>query len=198
MSNPSFENIDKWLFEYMEGNLSPAQVSQLEMFMLNNPEFEPDMDAWQLAKVDATPVVFPGVAGRKRKPVPFWLVSTLALTTVFVAGTFFGAYVNNPETEALLAESVARTQDYTLSSISNFETEFKAPLEGTPDTEARKIQVHIVSSFDNKETNKYFNNSRIEQVRLASENSSFTQGSAFSGISNSSLSSLLAFPQMEQ
>ena len=119
MSNPSFENIDKWLFEYMEGNLSPAQITQLETFMLNNPEFEPDMDAWQLAKADATPVEFPGVIGRKRKPVPFWFVSAVALTTVFIAGTFFGAYINPSDTKTLEAESVAQTQDYTIALLNS-------------------------------------------------------------------------------
>ena len=119
MSNPSFENIDKWLFEYMEGNLTPTQVAQLEKFMLNNPEFEQDMDAWQLAKADATPVEFPGIIGRKRKSVPFWLVSTLALTTVFVTGTFFGAYVNTSDSKTLQAESVAQKQEYKIASLSS-------------------------------------------------------------------------------
>jgi hypothetical protein len=119
MSNPSFENIDKWLFEYMEGNLTPTQVAQLEKFMLNNPEFEQDMDAWQLAKADATPVEFPGIIGRKRKSVPFWLVSTLALTTVFVADIFFGAYVNTSDSKTLQAESVAQKQEYKIASLSS-------------------------------------------------------------------------------
>jgi Type IX secretion system membrane protein PorP/SprF len=109
MSNPSFENIDQWLFEYMEGNLSPSQITQLERFLLNNPEFDADMDAWQLAKADATPVVFPGVVGRKRKPVPFWLVPTITLLVTFVAGGFFGAYLISPEKfESADVESVAQ------------------------------------------------------------------------------------------
>ncbi|MDG2464942.1 MAG: type IX secretion system membrane protein PorP/SprF [Crocinitomicaceae bacterium] len=119
MSNPSFENIDNWLFEYMEGNLSPTQVAQLEKFMLNNPDFEPDMDAWQLAKADASPVEFPGTIGRKRKPVPFWLVSTLALTTVFVAGMFFGTFVNPADTKTLQAESAAQTQEYKIALLTS-------------------------------------------------------------------------------
>lgn len=119
MSNPSFENIDQWLFEYMEGNLSPNQVTQLETFILNNPEFDPDMDAWQLAKVDATPVVFPGKVGRQRKPIPFWVSATVVLSLVFAAGGLFGAYMSSADSLGIdstsaIATSAANRIDYRL------------------------------------------------------------------------------------
>jgi hypothetical protein len=115
MSNPSFENIDKWLFEYVEGNLSPKQITQLETFLLNNPEFEADLDAWQFAKVDSSPVEFPGFAGRKRRIVPFWISATLVLSAVFVAGGLTGAYLTLPADQErnVQVESAASTTNYT-------------------------------------------------------------------------------------
>lgn len=84
MSNPSFDNIDKWLFEYSEGNLSSSQISQLELFILQNPDLEKDLDAWTNAKVDATPVVYPHIDSHTKKPVAWylpavWLVSIVAV-----------------------------------------------------------------------------------------------------------------------
>lgn len=116
MSNPSFENIDKWLFEYVEGNLSPKQITQLEAFLLNNPEFEADLDAWQFAKVDASPVEFPGVIGQKRRAVPFWIPATLVLSTVFIAGGLTGAYLSKPASanKKVRIESVAGTNSHTI------------------------------------------------------------------------------------
>ena len=59
MSNPSFSNIDLWLFELAEGNLSPAQIAQLESFLLQNPELDVDRDLWEMSSVSAVPVVYP-------------------------------------------------------------------------------------------------------------------------------------------
>ncbi len=53
MSRPTFENIDRWLFEYTEGNLSGAQESQLLDFLELHPELMPDLKAWSNAKVKA-------------------------------------------------------------------------------------------------------------------------------------------------
>jgi len=55
---PTHENIDRWLFDYTEGNLSAQQEQQLDSFIMNHPDLELDLDAWELAKVDVTPMVF--------------------------------------------------------------------------------------------------------------------------------------------
>ena len=59
MSGPSFSNIDRWFFEYVEGNLSPEQEAQLEAFILNHPELELDLDAWKSATIEPTYFEFP-------------------------------------------------------------------------------------------------------------------------------------------
>ncbi len=52
MSNPSFENIDRWLFELTEGNLSPEQEAQLEAFLMQHPELDIERDMWDMAHVN--------------------------------------------------------------------------------------------------------------------------------------------------
>jgi hypothetical protein len=66
MSNPTFSNIDLWLFELAEGNLSPAQIAQLESFLLQNPELDVDRDLWEMSSVSAIPVVYPNQEGLGR------------------------------------------------------------------------------------------------------------------------------------
>ena len=51
MNNPNFENIDRWLFDYVEGNLSSKQESMLENYILNHPELEVDLDMWRMSNI---------------------------------------------------------------------------------------------------------------------------------------------------
>ena len=51
MTSPNFENIDLWLFDYTEGNLSVYQKELLEQYILNHPELEIDLDMWNMSKV---------------------------------------------------------------------------------------------------------------------------------------------------
>ena len=79
MSGPSFLNIDRWLFEYVEGNLTQEQEAQLEEFILNNPELELELDSWQAAKVDPVTFELPNQESlyrdekRKRRLLPYFI-----------------------------------------------------------------------------------------------------------------------------
>ena len=51
MNYPNQENIDRWLFDWTEGNLSSDQVFMLEEFLLVHPEHQIDADLWQQANL---------------------------------------------------------------------------------------------------------------------------------------------------
>lgn len=89
MSKPSFSNIDLWLFELAEGNLSPEQIERLELFLLQNPDLDVERDMWEFARVDNAAVVYPDTdkLERKRRPVAFYLTSLLVLF-LFGAGAY--------------------------------------------------------------------------------------------------------------
>lgn len=53
------QNFDRWMFDYMEGNLSPTEVEAFEQFLLQNPGFEPDADAWKNSIIPIDTVVYP-------------------------------------------------------------------------------------------------------------------------------------------
>ena len=95
MSNPSFSNIDLWLFELAEGNLSQAQVDKLELFLLQNPDLDVERDIWEMSKVSAAPIVYPNQADlAKKKPAKrYALIGLAALLLLTSAGTiaYFGA-----------------------------------------------------------------------------------------------------------
>lgn len=87
MSKPSFSNIDLWLFELAEGNLSAEQVEQLRIFLLQHPELDIDKDMWQLAKVEPTAVAYPDADKLERKRRPVALVGVMVL---LLLGTSLG------------------------------------------------------------------------------------------------------------
>ncbi len=83
MSKPSFSNIDLWLFELAEGNLSEAQIEELEMFLLNHPELDIERDAWEMAKVDQSTHVYEKQDQHmRRKPVAMY--SAIGATAIFM------------------------------------------------------------------------------------------------------------------
>jgi len=73
MKFPNRNNIDRWIFDYTEGNLSPEQETLLENYILNNPDLEVDLDAWQLATISTENLIYPEKekAFKKRRMLPF-------------------------------------------------------------------------------------------------------------------------------
>lgn len=52
MNTPNHDNIDYWLFDWVEGNLTLEQEEQLQLFLLLNPEYEADVEAWKSSKIN--------------------------------------------------------------------------------------------------------------------------------------------------
>lgn len=90
MSSPSFVNIDKWLFELREGNLSPRQIDELNAFLDAHPEFQSDAEMWGMAKVDKEAVTYPNAADLERKStvIYFGLAAVSLLVILFVSSLF--------------------------------------------------------------------------------------------------------------
>jgi hypothetical protein len=52
LNTPNHDTIDYWLFDWVEGNLSSEQEEQLQLFLLLNPEYEADAEAWKSSKIN--------------------------------------------------------------------------------------------------------------------------------------------------
>lgn len=52
------KELDQWLFDALEGNLSEAENAQLEAWLAENPDFEAEAEAWSQTKYTAKPITF--------------------------------------------------------------------------------------------------------------------------------------------
>ncbi|MFN5637903.1 MAG: type IX secretion system membrane protein PorP/SprF [Flavobacteriales bacterium] len=96
MKIPTPENIDHWLFDWIEGNLTPEQEEQLRLFLLLNPEFDTDADAWRQSTLSTPEVSEAEVSSfgfaenamahkkeKRRRMVPVLWFSTAGLMLAF-------------------------------------------------------------------------------------------------------------------
>lgn len=77
MSKPTFENIDRWFFEYIEGNLSASQMEELQAFIDQHPELQEELEEWESARIVPTPTTVNTAHLLKRNPIHDILVPTL-------------------------------------------------------------------------------------------------------------------------
>ena len=110
MKFPTRENIDRWMFDYTEGNLSPEQETLLENYILNNPDLEVDLDAWQMASVSTEELIYTEKekSYKKRRLLPYFIG---AFSTLLVISMLFWNY---NQQQFYRQQQVARS-----SSISN-------------------------------------------------------------------------------
>jgi hypothetical protein len=98
LNSPTHENIDQWLFDRIEGNLSIEQEQELSLFLLLNPSYDIDLDAWEKSKVnfpEIDPVLVESMdfgvkeveKERKKRPIGLWIFAsslTLILCGLFI------------------------------------------------------------------------------------------------------------------
>lgn len=112
MSSPSFENIDQWLFEYTEGNLSPTQEEHLMNFIQEHPELIDELKAWKKTKVAPIAAAAAFNSSSLLKPTPILLkpASIAIMSFVILIGTWL-----------VFKASVVETPQY---SKANIDTDF--------------------------------------------------------------------------
>lgn len=165
MSNPSFSNIDRWLFELMEGNLSPEQVAQLEAFLIRHPELDVDKDMWELAKVDSQEVEFPNQEKLfRRKPVGLYM--SLGFASIVI---LLGLGVNNYQKQYSDTINFAKNIGNSTSTkqlgdlkVGMFTQKIKGGIQAN--ISVNKNQISIVASnegFTNNNSESFGNNNNL-------------------------------------
>ena len=85
---PTNENLDQWLFDSLEGNLSPEQQDLLQQFFTQHPELELEQEAWSRATFSAQPITFePKSTLYRKKKIGYKSFAAAALVLLF--GTIF-------------------------------------------------------------------------------------------------------------
>lgn len=117
MSKPSFSNIDLWLFEYAEGNLTDTQVSQLELFILQHPELDVDRDMWEMTQLPQQEIPYKEEASLyKRTPIGmYWAVGGGIAAMFGLLVISYAFFLQDDTVDAnlnRLAITQAATEDY--------------------------------------------------------------------------------------
>jgi type IX secretion system PorP/SprF family membrane protein len=105
MNSPNINNIDKWLFESAEGTLSASQVDLLDQFMLDNPVFLEEQEAWAGAHVTKEAVVFPHAKALIKKPILLRPLFYIPAAILLLAGITYGAWYSDEEGAVLTSEN---------------------------------------------------------------------------------------------
>ena len=84
MTSPNFENIDLWLFDYVEGNLSVYQKELLENYILNHPELEIDLDMWNMAKIPVVETIAHDLQIKKKRENRYAYYTTSIISAVII------------------------------------------------------------------------------------------------------------------
>jgi hypothetical protein len=116
---PNRENIDRWLFDWTEGNLSPSQEMQLEEFLIQNPDLSIDVDAWDAATVSSIPFAYDNQASlkkRKKRVFAYWQFYALILLIATGGTSLYFSF--KTETQQI----AAKTSNTSKSPISKIAT----------------------------------------------------------------------------
>ncbi len=83
-------NFDRWMFDYKEGNLNPAEVEYFEQNMLHNPEFSADIDAWDQAFIENHNLKFPNQNLLvKEKSIAPYIYSVAGLLLLLISSSLY-------------------------------------------------------------------------------------------------------------
>jgi type IX secretion system PorP/SprF family membrane protein len=103
------ENFDRWMFDYLEGNLSVSEKSEFEAFLVQNPNYEIDAEVWQDAFVKDDNVVYMHQdALLKKRRFAGWFNWQSAAAILFLFGASATLYFLSGEenlNETLLVDS---------------------------------------------------------------------------------------------
>jgi type IX secretion system PorP/SprF family membrane protein len=159
MSNPSFSNIDRWLFELMEGNLSAEQEQQLEAFLLQHPELDVDRDMWEMATVQKEEVVYPHQDRIvRRKPVGLFMLAGFTSIAIFIGlgiVDFVSSSTNSIYTQQQLASEQTTSAQNIQSTSSTKQQPAKTGFESTDLMFGKALNEQEASNQSNFSNNGY-------------------------------------------
>jgi hypothetical protein len=118
---PNRENIDRWLFDWTEGNLSPSQEMQLEEFLIENPDLSIDADAWDAATVSSIPFAYDNQASlkkRKKRVFAYWQFYALILLIATGGTSLYFSFKTESQQIAAKTSNAFKSPIYKEAAIS--------------------------------------------------------------------------------
>lgn len=81
MKSPNETNLDEWLFHYFEGDLVPEDENLLEEFLLENPQFDAQFEAWGASRIQQEAFVYPQQSNLKKPIISLGFLHKAAVFT---------------------------------------------------------------------------------------------------------------------
>lgn len=108
---PNLENLDQWLFDSLEGNLSPEQQQALDDFLAEDPAFALEQNAWKQTIFTAQDITFePKSALYRKNKFGYRASAAAALLLLFIGSLFyFGTPSDKNQEQAQQAKTKANT-----------------------------------------------------------------------------------------
>ena len=123
MNSPNRENIDRWLFDWTEGNLNPSQEFMLQEFLLLNPDLDIDADSWETASVSSIPFTYnnqESLKRRKKRVFAYWqLYAAALLLIIFGTSLFFNSMPSEKSTNVKNLVQQAKLKSKETKSLKN-------------------------------------------------------------------------------
>lgn len=175
MTSPNFENIDLWLFDYTEGNLSVYQKELLEQYILNHPELEIDLDMWNMSKVSISTDFVDTLELKKKRTSRFSYYATSFIGVLIILliskSNDLNIYNNglNKKIQVSNLQHVKNnkisTEIFSNSASPKLETPIKTSTSGASDI-LNNNKTKILSSTINKDPkNSDFNSTSALQLK---------------------------------
>lgn len=125
------ENFDRWMFDYKEGNLSGAEMKTFESFLIQNPQFEADADAWNNAFIQNEAVTYPGASSlqKDRKVAAAWIgwsVASAAVIALLFGSSYFLSSNDNDGTIVAKDFSTNGNLENQITSYSNSMLDYRS------------------------------------------------------------------------
>jgi hypothetical protein len=128
---PNRENIDRWLFDWTEGNLSPSQEMQLEEFLVENPDLSIDADAWDAATVSSIPFAYENQASlkkRKKRVFAYWQFYALILLIGTGGTSLFFAFKTENQQIAAKTSNTSKSPMSKIAATSTINNDSQEPI----------------------------------------------------------------------
>ena len=185
MSEPSIQNIDKWMFELHEGNLSPGQEEMLMDFVARNPEFKNDLESWSQASVSEEKFIYntAHLLRNKRKIAPIFYVSISLIVGLSLGAAFFlndsskARYQStNLNADVLLTTEQLQSQNFSETDLFKSNSAIQHSISGSKD---------LTSAYSNQSTNKGGGDVRFNPNGIPLNQNSFeSQSISYTNISS--------------
>jgi hypothetical protein len=118
---PTLDNIDKWFFDSLEGNLSTEQQELLSQFIAQHPELELEQEAWAQSSFEVKPITFePKAALYRKKQWGYKPIAAASLLLLLFSGSYFYfSATRKNDTQAHQAKASSKTKRQLLTNTFN-------------------------------------------------------------------------------